>query len=245
VDRLAPLHESDPEEIGRAAIRFARQRPQQVLQWGIDRYRAGITLACSFGAEDVVLVDMIARIDPAVPIFYLDTDYLFPETLAVRDRLVERYGVRPIAVRPELTIDQQASRHGADLFDSRPDLCCSIRKVEPLRKHLTRYRSWITGIRRDQAPARANAGLVEWDSLFNLVKLNPLAPWTSSDVWDYIRANDVPYNELHDRDYPSIGCWPCTRQILPGEDPRAGRWANFAKQECGLHDKTEPAPAGS
>lgn len=241
---LAPVSEVDPGKIRRVGIRFEGQRPQQVLQWGIDQYRDGITLACSFGPEDVVLVDMIARIDPAVPIFYLDTDYLFPETLAVRDRIAERYGVQPIAVKPELTIDQQASRHGADLFERRPDLCCSIRKIEPLKKHLAGYRSWITGIRRDQAPARANAGLIEWDKLFNLVKLNPLARWSSSDVWDYIRANDVPYNELHDRNYPSIGCWPCTRQVQPGEDPRAGRWANFVKKECGLHEETEPAPAG-
>lgn len=245
MDTLEPHHTTDPEEIGRVALRFAGQRPQQVLQWGIDRYREGITLACSFGAEDVVLVDMLARIDRSIPIFYLDTDYLFPETLTVRDRLVERYGIRPVAVRPALTIEQQASRHGADLFGRRPDLCCSIRKVEPLRKHLTGYRSWITGIRRDQAPARANAGLIEWDALFNLVKLNPLAHWTAAEVWDYVRANDVPYNELHDRNYPSIGCRPCTRQVLPGEDPRAGRWAKFTKKECGLHQQTEPATAGS
>jgi len=245
VETLESLHDIDPEKIGRVALRFEGKRPQQVLQWGISRFRPGITLACSFGAEDVVLVDMIARIDPAVPIFYLDTDYLFPETLAVRDRLAERYGMRPFAVRPDITVDQQASRHGTDLFRRHPDLCCSIRKVEPLRKHLRGYRSWITGIRRDQAPARARAGLVEWDPLFRLVKLNPLAFWTTSDVWDYIRANDVPYNELHDRNYPSIGCWPCTRQVRPGEDPRAGRWANFAKKECGLHEETETATAGS
>jgi phosphoadenosine phosphosulfate reductase len=244
VGTLAPINGTDPGEIGRVALRFEGQRPQQVLKWGIDRFRDGITLACSFGAEDVALVDMIARIDPDVPIFYLDTGYLFPETIAVRDRLAERYGVRPIAVRPDLSIDEQAARHGADLFNSRPDLCCSIRKVEPLRRHLAGYRSWITGIRRDQAPSRANAGLVEWDRLFHLVKLNPLAHWTSSDVWDYIRANGVPYNVLHDRHYPSIGCWPCTRQVRPGEDPRAGRWANFAKKECGLHEATEPAATG-
>ncbi len=244
METLAPVNEVDPGKIHQVGIRFAGQRPQQVLQWGINLYRDGITLACSFGPEDVVLVDMIARIDPAVPIFYLDTGYLFPETLAVRDRIAERYRMQPIAVTPELTIDQQASRHGADLYARRPDLCCSIRKIEPLKKHLAGYRSWITGIRRDQAPARANAGLIEWDKLFNLVKLNPLAPWTSSDVWDYIGANDVPYNELHDRNYPSIGCWPCTRQVQPGEDPRAGRWANFVKKECGLHEETEPAPAG-
>ncbi len=233
----------DPSELQRISTEFEQKSPQDMLRWGVEQFRGGITLACSFGAEDVALVDMIARIDRSVPIFYLDTDYLFPETLEVRDRIVAKYGVRVIAARPLLTIEEQSAQHGADLFGRQPDLCCKIRKVEPLKRHLGDYRAWITGIRRDQAPTRANAGLVEWDKLFNLVKLNPLAKWTWQDVWAYIRANDVPYNVLHDRNYPSIGCWPCTREVKPGEDPRAGRWANFAKKECGLHTESEAAPA--
>jgi len=191
----------------------------------------------------VALVDMVARLDRSVPVFYLDTDYLFPETFEVRDRIVERYGITPVALKPLLTIEQQAALHGPDLFGRQPDLCCKIRKVEPLRAHLGNFQAWVTGIRRDQAPTRAGAGLVEWDKVFNLVKLNPLARWTSKDVWAYIRSHDVPYNVLHDRNYPSIGCVPCTRPVKPGEDPRAGRWANFAKKECGLHTETEAAPA--
>ena len=151
----------------------------------------------------------------------------------------DRPGRSDFLPRHRLPVPRAARLENGKLFE-----ILRIRKIEPLKKHLTGYRSWITGIRRDQAPARANAGLIEWDKLFNLVKLNPLARWTSSDVWDYIRANDVPYNELHDRNYPSIGCWPCTRQVQPGEDPRAGRWADFVKEECGLHEETEPAPAG-
>ena len=236
--------EIDPGELRQVGIRFEQKPPQEVIRWGIDQFRGGITLACSFGAEDVALVDMIARIDPTVPIFYLETGYLFPETLKVRDQIASRYGVLPIAVKPAISIDQQAEQHGPDLFARSPDLCCSIRKIDPLKRHLVKYQAWITGIRRDQAPARANAGLVEWDKLFNLVKLNPLARWTSADLWRYIRANKVPYNTLHDRNYPSIGCWPCTRQVQPGEDARAGRWAKFGKQECGLHEEAEPAPAG-
>jgi len=244
VDVIQTMTEIDLAEIQRVSNAFESKSPQDVLRWGIEKFRGGITLACSFGAEDVALVDMIARIDRKVPVFYLDTDYLFPETFEVRDRLVAKYGIRPVPVKPLLTLDEQAAQHGPDLYARQPDQCCKIRKVEPLRRHLGGFQSWITGIRRDQAPTRAKAGLVEWDKVFNLVKLNPLARFTSDDVWAYIRANDVPYNVLHDRNYPSIGCWPCTREVKPGEDPRAGRWANFAKKECGLHVESGPAVPG-
>ena len=249
---IQTMTEVDPTELQLLSRSFESRTAQDVLRWGIEKFRDGLTLACSFGAEDVALVDMIARIDRSIPIFYLETGYLFSETFEVRDRIVERYGVRTVAVHPLLTVDQQAAQHGPDLFARHPDQCCRIRKVEPLRRHLSGFQAWITGIRRDQAPTRANAGLVEWDKLFNLVKLNPLAGWTSEQVWDYIRANDVPYNVLHDREFPSIGCQPCTRPVRAGEDPRAGRWANFAKKECGLHTEggpeasavPSPAPAG-
>ncbi len=241
MDVIQAVAEIDPAELQHQSSVFESQTPQDVVRWGVEKFRGGLTLACSFGAEDVVLVDMVARIDPSVTVFYLDTDYLFPETFEVRDRIVARYGVRVVAVKPLLTIDEQAAQHGTDLFARQPDVCCKIRKVEPLRRHLGGFQAWITGIRRDQAPTRANAGLVEWDKMFNLVKLNPLARWKSEDVWAYIRTHDVPYNALHDQNYPSIGCYPCTRQVKPGEDPRAGRWANFAKKECGLHTETGPA----
>ena len=235
--------EIDPSRLQQISGELEQKSPQDVLRWGIERFRGGITVACSFGAEDVVLADMVARIDRSVPLFYLDTDYLFQETFEVRDRIVAKYGLEAVGVKSLLTIEEQAAQHGADLYGRQPDLCCKIRKVEPLKRHLGGFQAWITGIRRDQAPTRANAGLVEWDKMFNLVKLNPLAKWTSEDVWSYIRANDVPYNTLHDRNYPSIGCWPCTREVKPGEDPRAGRWANFEKKECGLHTETGQAPA--
>jgi phosphoadenosine phosphosulfate reductase len=243
VEVIQSVTEVDRDELQRVSKELEEKGSQEVVRWGIERFRGGITLACSFGAEDVVLADMVARVDSSVPLFYLDTDYLFPETLEVRDRVIAKYGLRVVATRPLLTIEEQAAQHGPDLYGRQPDLCCKIRKVEPLKRHLAGHRAWITGIRRDQAPTRANAGLVEWDKMFNLVKLNPLAKWTSDDVWAYIRANDVPYNTLHDRNYPSIGCWPCTREVKPGEDPRAGRWANFEKKECGLHVETDRAPA--
>ncbi|OQW35187.1 MAG: phosphoadenosine phosphosulfate reductase [Nitrospira sp. SG-bin1] len=211
--------------------------PQDVLAATIERYER-IVLACSFGAEDVVLVDMVHRINPSVPLFYLDTDFLFPETYATRDHVIERYGLKStqvIQVKSLLSPEKQAEDYGDALWTSNPDQCCQLRKVEPLTRVLRGYEAWITGIRRDQAPSRANAGLIEWDQKFNLVKVNPLARWTWADVWAYIKLYEVPYNPLHDQDYPSIGCTFCTAPVAPGDDPRAGRWKNFAKTECGLH----------
>ncbi|MBI5286258.1 MAG: phosphoadenylyl-sulfate reductase, partial [Deltaproteobacteria bacterium] len=133
------------------------------------------------------------------------------------------------------TLEGQARVHGDKLWATNPDLCCKIRKIEPLVEALKGLRCWITGIRREQAPTRANTQVVEWDNKFNLVKVSPLVRWTNKDVWDYIHRNDVPYNILHDKNYPSIGCEPCTKPVKPGEDPRAGRWAGQEKTECGLH----------
>lgn len=221
-----------------ASDAFESQQPQDVLKEAIKRYAPKIVVACSFGAEDVVLVDMVHRIDPTIPLFYLDTDFLFPETYATRDRIVQRYALKPaqvIQVQSLLTPDQQAVQHGPALWSTEPDRCCQLRKVEPLTRVLKGYNAWITGIRRDQSPTRANAGLIEWDSKFQLVKVNPLARWTWADVWTYIKVYEVPYNPLHDQNYPSIGCTHCTAPVAPGEDPRAGRWKTFTKTECGLH----------
>jgi len=217
---------------------FESMQPQDVLAYALEHYSHRIILACSFGAEDVVLVDMIHRLDPKVPLFYLDTDFLFPETYQLRDRIIKRYGLSPeqiIQVRATLTPESQALQFGDALWSRDPNRCCQIRKVQPLTRILSGYDAWITGIRRDQTPTRANAGMVEWDGQFNLAKFNPLARWTHDDVWTYIRIHEVPYNPLHDRNYPSIGCTYCTAPVLPGEDPRSGRWKNQGKSECGIH----------
>ena len=217
---------------------FEARQPQDMLAYAIEKYHPQIVLACSFGAEDVVLVDMVHRINPNVPLFYLDTDFLFPETYATRDRVIERYGLQPaqvIPVKSLLTPQQQVNVYGDRLWERDPDQCCQLRKVEPLTRILKNYDAWITGIRRDQAPSRANAGSIEWDQKFELVKVNPLARWTWADVWTYIKVYEVPYNSLHDQNYPSIGCTYCTAPVAPGDDPRAGRWKNFTKTECGLH----------
>jgi phosphoadenosine phosphosulfate reductase len=226
------------EEIQTWGKSFETKQPQEVLAAAIERYAPKIVLACSFGAEDVVLVDMVHRISPSVPLFYLDTDFLFPETYATRDRIIRQYGLQPtqvFQVKSLLTPDRQAEQHGDALWASNPDRCCELRKIEPLTRVLKGFDAWITGIRRDQAPTRANAKPIEWDGKFQLVKVNPLVKWTWADVWTYIKVYEVPYNELHDRNYPSIGCTHCTAPVMPGEDLRTGRWKNNAKTECGLH----------
>ena len=231
-NRTAPAVTVDLDAVNR---RLESAAPQDVLAWGLDTFGGRISLASSFGAEDVALIDMLARLNRPFRAFYLDTDVLFEETYALIDRVAARYAFAPERYSPRLTLAEQAAAKGDALWARKPDQCCAIRKVEPLERALSDLDAWITGIRRDQTPQRANARLVEWDQPHGLVKLNPLAPWTVEQVWDYIRANDVPYNPLHEQGYPSIGCTHCTRPVRAGEDPRAGRWAGFQKTECGLH----------
>lgn len=216
------------------AIELETATPQEIIAWAVETF-PNITFACSFGAEDVVLVDMLQKISPSSDIFYLDTDFHFKETYETRDVIESKYNLEFVRVSPLITPEEQAAQHGEELWKSDPNGCCNIRKVEPLTRILSQYEAWITGIRRDQAPTRANAKKIEYDNKFGLVKFNPIADWTSEDVWDYIRENNVTYNPLHDRNYPSIGCEYCTRPVMPGEDPRAGRWSGNDKTECGLH----------
>lgn len=213
-------------------------QPQEILRAAVARHGPRIILACSFGAEDVVLVDMLYRIDPSVGLFYLDTDFLFSETYATRDRIIERYELKPAQVhqvKSLLTPQQQEEQYGEALWASTPDQCCQLRKIQPLKRILAGYEAWITGIRREQAPTRANAKPIEWDSTFGLVKVNPLVRWSWADVWTYIKVYEVPYNPLHDQNYPSIGCTHCTKPVMPGDDLRSGRWQGREKTECGLH----------
>ncbi|HEY3365842.1 MAG TPA: phosphoadenylyl-sulfate reductase [Symbiobacteriaceae bacterium] len=219
-----------------AGIALEGKEPADALKWAFERFGVEtIALACSFGAEDVALVDLVAEIRPGSRVFYLDTDVLFPETYDVIAKCQARYDLKFERISPLLTLEEQAAQHGDALWSADPDACCGIRKVEPLKRVLSGLEAWITGIRREQSPTRANAKMVEHDAKFNLVKINPLVGWTDRDVWQYIHDHDVPYNVLHDQGYPSIGCTHCTRQVAPGEDPRAGRWSGFNKTECGLH----------
>lgn len=222
-------------EIEKLAERFERSSPEELLHWGTQKYMDAITLACSFGLEDLVLLDMLIKINPKVQGFYLDTDKHFQETYDTRDRLEGKYNISFIQVKPKLSLEEQATKHGDHLWLRQPDLCCNIRKVQPLIDVLKPYKAWITGIRREQSLTRAQAQKIEWDTKFQMVKLNPLASWTIEEVWNYIKSNDIPYNPLHDQNYPSIGCTVCTKPVMPGEDPRSGRWDGHQKTECGLH----------
>jgi phosphoadenosine phosphosulfate reductase len=192
-------------------------------------------MATAFGPEGCILLHLLAEIEPRVRVFNLDTGYQFAETLELRDRIAERYGIEVEMVRPETTTAEYEARHGGPLYVVNSDQCCYDRKIVPLRRALVGYDAWITAIRADQSPHRASAPIVGPDPKFGLVKVNPLLRWTKRDVWAFIVTHKVPYNPLHDRGYPSIGCWPCTRAVAAGEDERAGRWAGQAKTECGLH----------
>lgn len=211
-------------------------RAGTIIDEALARYAGNIALACSFGGPSgMVLLDMIAKRDASVPVYFLDTGLLFDETYALVDRVRERYGIEPIAVRPELTVDGQNARYGEALWARNSDACCALRKVEPQQRFLANYDAWITGIRRDQSASRTNVGILSRDDTTGLAKIAPLADWTSNEIWNYVVAHDVPYNPLNDRGYPSLGCTHCTRAIAPGEDPRAGRWSGTDKLECGLH----------
>jgi phosphoadenosine phosphosulfate reductase len=232
--RPTPIILSDTE-IAYWAGHLEGAHPQDILGWAIDTFGRQVALASSYGAEDMCLIDMLSRITRTPRVFYLDTGLLFPDTYALIAETSRRYGFEPERIQPRLSLGQQQEHYGEALWATDPDTCCGIRKVEPLERHLKTLDAWITGIRRDQTPFRANAQVVERDRRFGLVKVNPLARWTGQEVWTYIHRNAVPYNPLHDQGYPSIGCRPCTRPVKPGEDPRAGRWAGTAKTECGLH----------
>src|SRR5215831_5993125 len=231
-------------EIARAAQALSNETPQNILSWAADTFKSRLTMATAFGAEGCCLIHMLAEIAPDVRIFNLETGYQFPETLQVRERIRQRYGIEVELVRPELTVEEYEAEHGGPLYRIRPDQCCHDRKLVPLRRTLVGYDAWVSAIRRDQTAHRAAAGVVQWDAKFNLVKVNPLLAWTRKDVWAFVLKHDVPYNPLHDRGYPSIGCWPCTRAVGEGEDERAGRWAGTAKKECGLHVPEEKDGSG-
>jgi phosphoadenosine phosphosulfate reductase len=203
---------------------------QEVLEVAVQRYHPNLAVACSFQKEASVIMDMLVRIEPSVHFFTLDTGVLFPETYATWRRVEEHYGIKVVR-KAGISLAEQAERYGARLWEREPDACCELRKVTPLREILDGEDAWVTGLRRDQSPARASTPKLALDNKHGLWKVNPLADWTEAKVWSYLLNNDVPYHPLHDRGYPSIGCTHCTR---PAEG-RHGRWAGTDKIECGLH----------
>jgi len=223
------------DELESIANELELESAEAVLRWALREFGPDVALATGFGAEGCVLIRMLSEIDRDARMFYLDTDLLFPETYELIGKLQTRYGVRFEQRTSRLSLAAQAARYGERLWEREPDVCCQLRKVEPLREMLSGLRAWITAIRREQTAARAGARVVERDRKFDLIKINPLAGWSSRDVWRYIKEHDVPYNPLYDLGYRSIGCQPCTTLVQIGEDDRAGRWRGVAKTECGLH----------
>lgn len=225
-----------PMDLAEVNRQLEGAHPQEVLRWAVEMFQPKLTMATAFGPEGCAILHMLAEIDPSVRVFNLDTGYQFAETLALRDRIADRYGIEVELVRADQTVEQYEAANGGPVYPTNPDRCCHDRKIVPLKRAIVGYEAWISSIRADQSAHRAKAGLVGWDRKFGLVKVNPLLRWTHRDVWAFVVANDVPYNPLHDQGYPSIGCWPCTRAVAPGEtNERAGRWAGQAKTECGLH----------
>jgi len=213
----------------------------EVLRFFIHNYKDKLAFSSSLGAEDQVITQMISGIDPDVYIFTLDTGRLFPQTYDLLDMTQHRYKVKIRVFFPDnKAVEEMVNNKGINLFYESIEnrkLCCHIRKIQSMKRALENVDFWISGLRREQSVTREDISVVEWDDLNNKIKINPLINWKSEDLWDYIRQNNIPFNPLHEQGYPSIGCFPCTRAIEPGEDLRAGRWwwENPEMKECGLH----------
>ncbi|MBN9520551.1 phosphoadenylyl-sulfate reductase, partial [bacterium] len=201
------------DEIAAANDRLLTASPEDVLRWAVERFHPRLLMATAFGAEGCCIIHMLAGIEPTVRTINIDTGYQFPETLELRERILYRYGIAVEYVRPDLSVAEYEREHGGPLYELRPDDCCRDRKILPLQRAVKEIDplAWISAIRKDQTADRGKAAVVQWDAKFNLVKVNPLLNWTKKDVWAFVMKHDVPYNPLHDRDYPSIGCFPCTR----------------------------------
>ena len=213
----------------------------EILKWAYTTYGEDIVYSCSFGAESMVLIHLIYQIKPNAQIVFLDTDLHFQETYDLIDRVKERFPKLRIEMKkPELTLEEQAEKYNPALWKNNPNQCCYIRKIKPLEEVLGGAIAWISGLRRDQSPTRAKTNFINKDERFKSIKVCPLIYWTEDDVWDYIKQHDLPYNELHDQHYPSIGCIPCTAPVFNSDDSRAGRWSSFEKTECGLHVADKP-----
>jgi phosphoadenosine phosphosulfate reductase len=214
------------EELARASRSLESAAPAEIIAWAVERFGGRLTMATAFGPEGCLIIHWLAAIAPGTFVFNLETGYQFPETLALRDRIAQRYGMAVSLERPDTTVEAYERANGGPLYRTEPDRCCGDRKLAVIRRVLTRFDAWMSGIRRDQSVDRAAAPIVGWDHKFAVVKVS-----------DAILREQVPYNPLHDRGFVSIGCAPCTRAVGGGEDERAGRWSGTAKTECGLHSR--------
>ncbi|MGJ7919333.1 phosphoadenylyl-sulfate reductase [Neobacillus sp. LXY-4] len=207
-----------------------------ILKWAFQEYKEDIIYSCSFGAEGIVLIDLISKISKDAKIVFLDTGLHFPETYELIEKVRAVYPTLQIKiVKPKMGLDEQSKWYGDELWKDNPNLCCHMRKIVPLTEALEGAKAWISGLRREQSPSRSKTAYINKDTKFQKVKICPLIHWTWDDVLNYIHLNQLPYNPLHDRGYPSIGCHPCTTPVSKTEDGRAGRWAGHNKTECGLH----------
>jgi phosphoadenosine phosphosulfate reductase len=228
------ISESDLQELAeRGAAELDGASAQDLLRWTDENFGGNYVVASNM--QDAVLIDLAAKVRSGVDVLFLDTGYHFVETIGTRDAVEAVYDINIVNVTPEHTVAEQDALLGKSLFARDPNECCRLRKVAPLGKALRGYSAWVTGLRRVEAPTRANAPLISWDKAFGLVKINPLAAWTDEDMQHYIDTNDVLVNPLVYEGYPSIGCAPCTAKPVEGADPRSGRWQGLSKTECGLH----------
>lgn len=224
------------EKLSQANWRLEGADPRETIEWAVETYGEGLALSASFGGgEGMALLDMISRITDKVTVLTIDTGFIFKETADFREEVMRRYKLPVEVLKPALTVEEQVERYGEQLRTCSPDLCCQIRKIEPLKRALQRYDAWMTGIRRVQTPQRAGTKVVAWEESYGAAKIAPLVHWTEEQVWDYNREHDVPVNPLLHQGYKSIGCEPQTRPVHHDEDPRAGRWSGLDKTECGIH----------
>jgi phosphoadenosine phosphosulfate reductase len=232
-------------ELAQQSARLETATPEEIISWAHAQYGDGLTMGTAFGPEGCVLLSMFAKIAPQTYVFNLDTGYQFQQTLDLRERIAEKYQIQVDMLAPELTVIEYEAKHGGPLYKTNPTQCCFDRKVKVLQQAMQGRTAWISGIRRDESADRAQAAIVSWDKKFQVVKVCPFANWTKKDVWNRILQEAIPYNPLHDQGYPSVGCWPCTRALAPGEtDDRAGRWGGTDKTECGLHSIQEHDGSG-
>ena len=223
------------EDVSQLAQHFEPLRAEELVAFAAEQFGGSMVLTCSWQLGTSILVHMTREVAPQTRLVEIDTGLLFAETHETRRRLVDHYGLEVETLRPLQSVEEQATAHGARLWEREPDRCCGLRKVEPLERAIRDAAGWLTGIRRDQTEQRARAPKLVLDTRRGVVKVQPLVDWSERDCWRYIHRNRIPYNELHDRGFPSIGCTPCTRAAVSGEDARAGRWAGSGKTECGLH----------
>lgn len=231
------MNDTQPSEqkLAKLNTQFSESEPEEILSWADEEFGDNAVLSTGFGPSGLVLMHKLSRIRPGARVFYLDTDLLFGETYQLIDRLREALDIEITHVRSHLSLEEQERQYGKELWKTNPDKCCYLRKVLPMQAFMHDKTAWITGLRQDQSVSRVHTPVIGYDEQFGVIKISPLARWTEEQVWSYIHLYSIPYNELHDEGYPSIGCIPCTNPVKPGEDNRSGRWAGLKKNECGIH----------